>query len=237
MLSDMVQPDESFASLPDAQTLLMEAFKYHALPAARRPKVRSRLWPDHRLIWNVDDKHPWVRLDESRLEVCYNGSGHDYQFAENGLVRATKGWMQGRHYFEFTPPNGDDLDGDGFPSIGVVAADVPLKGNGELAIGGSHGRGWGYYLDNMEKVHNGEKQGGGGLSFYELDPSAYVVGLLLDIEAATLELYVDGVLQPEATHTGVTCGPDVPLYAAVEAGTLARQRLKFNFGANVPTKA
>ena len=59
-----------------------------------------------------------------------------------------------------------------------------------------------------------------------------VYGVLLDIEARTLELYCNGELIEDATHTDVGCG--APLFAAVEAGTLQNRRFRFNFKATPP---
>jgi hypothetical protein len=239
MLHDVVEPEPLFAALPDAARLVAAAFKHHALPPARRSPARLRRTTDHRITWNASDKHEWVRLSEDRLEVGYNGSGEldDHQEGINGMVRATRGWTTGRRYFEFSLLSPREASGEGYPSVGVVAADVPLSGDDEHVIGGSHGRGWGYNLSRMSKVHAGNHYDDDVLYHDTIHESTDETrfGLLLDIEAATLQLYVNGELKQQSTHTGVRgVGP---LYAAAEAGTLSVQRLRFNFGATRPQAA
>ena len=236
-LVDVVEAEEAFVGLPVAQQLLTAAFKHIALPLQRRGPARKRTSPDARIAWNADDKHKWVRLSEDCLTVGYNGTGDedDYQQGLNGMVRASRGWQSGRHYFEFTFVLPLDDTGFGFPTIGVVAPDVSLGGDDEYAIGGRHGRGWGYLLDGMCKVHAGEKSEMIDSARIGRVPDGTRFGLQLDMDAGTLELYIDGVLQPESTHTGVRSVGK--LYAACEAGTLSRQQLLFNFGAKLDSGA
>jgi hypothetical protein len=236
-LADVVEAEEAFAGLPVAQQLLTAAFKHIALPLQRRGPARKRTSPDARIAWNADDKHEWVRLSEDCLTVGYNGTGDedDYQQGLNGMVRASRGWQSGQHYFEFTFVLPLDDTGFGFPTIGVVAPDVSLGGDDEYAIGGRHGRGWGYLLDGMFKVHAGEKSEMIDSARIGRVPDGTRFGLQLDMDAGTLELYIDGVLQPESTHTGMRSVGK--LYAACEAGTLSRQQLLFNFGAKLDSGA
>ncbi len=233
-LLDTVQSEPLVAARLDMKDVLLDAFRYHALPAARRDPVSS-----HRVIrWNPDDKHEWVQLSSDGLEVSYGGPD-DHQQGLNGLVRATRGWSSGRNYFEFTLPNAS-ADGNGYPSVGVVAADVTLGGESAkagLVIGGPHGRGWGWHTNEMQKVHATDPNSFDMIG--EESPTVpdgldeeSVYGVLLDIEARTLELYVDGELIEDATHTDVGCG--APLFAAVEAGTLQNRRFRFNFKATPP---
>lgn len=241
-LVDVVEAEAVFTALPESPKLIAAAYKFLALPPSRRGAARGRLLPDAWIVWNALDKHEWVRLSDDLLEVCYNGSGaEDDNEGANAMVRSTTGWITGRHYFEFSLVPPLEVSGMGFPSIGVVAADVPLVGDGdELVIGGLHGRGWGYHVYRMGKVHaepadvDTDMLGGEGaieIDIFDGD-GADRYGLLLDIEAETLELYVNGVLEPSRTHTGVRgVGP---LYAACEAGTLSQQRLRFNFNARWP---
>ena len=225
LLSDVVKQEPLLAGRDDAQRYLMEAYEHYALPPARREAVRRR----GPLKWNPDDKHAFVKLSDDLLEVSYQdqGDGKAHQENLNGLVRATYGWSSGRHYWEFTVPE-KRADGAGYPTIGVVSGDVPLGGSTEHAIGGEHHRGWGYYTYFLEKVHGGVVDDDGP-ALLEDD---WTFGLLLDVEAGTLSLYLDGVLQEESTHTGVTgVGP---LYAAIEAGTLSMRRFRVNFDAKMP---
>jgi hypothetical protein len=228
-LADEVQPHALMAAHPSCTELILDAFKFHALPAVRRRLARTRAWEsDAAITWNVDDKHEFVALSVDKLEVflakdslAEGGIAHIY---ENGMVRATRGWTSCQHYFEFTVAG--DEEGNGFPSVGVVTADAPLHNGGENVIGGDHG--WGYYLYSMTKVHGGRHDedavdGWAGDSGFER------FGLLLDMDAGTLSLYLDGVLKGGSTHTGLPRG--VQLYAAAEAGTLAQSRLRFNFAA------
>lgn len=226
-LAEKVQPEPLFSGHPASAELLLEAFKYHALPADKRSTSRMR-----RLTWNPLDKHEWVQLSDDLLEVSLAGDHDPDDHAElNGLVRAKRGFTRGRHYWEFTCPNAD-TDGDGYPSIGVVAGDVPLGGDCLLAIGGSHGRGWGYYTAELEKVHMGTGNWDEGGPGFRDDDTTMRYGLLLDIEARTLSLYIDGVLEADFTHDNV--GGVGPLYPAVEAGTLRNRTFRVNFCAPMP---
>lgn len=208
-----------------------------SVPLQRRGPARKRTSPDARIAWNADDKHEWVRLSEDRLTVGYNGTSgeNDYQVGLNGMVRASRSWPFGRHFFEFTLVLPLDHSGHGYPTIGDVAADVSLGGDDLYAIGGRHGRGWGYHLDGMCNVHAGEISGINDPAMIDRVPDGTRFGLQLDMDAGTLELYIDGVLQPDSTHTGVRSVGK--LYAACEAGTLSRQHLLFNFGAKLDSGA
>ena len=74
------------------------------------------------------------------------------------MVRATRPFGKGRHYWEITFPD-DSQSGYGYPSISVVAGDVALGGDVEHVIGGVHGRGWGYYTNAVQHVHAGRPIG------------------------------------------------------------------------------
>lgn len=150
------------------------------------------------LTFNPDDRHEWVRLSENRLEVSYdNADGEAHQMQRNGMVRSTIAWTGGTHYFEFTLNRTDDSDdweiGSGYPSVGVVAPDVPLGGTDEYVIGGSHGRGWGYYLGTSNtpdiKIHGGLQrnvaEGERTIDDFRHDVR---YGILLDMEQQTLDM-------------------------------------------------
>ena len=117
----------------------------------------------------------------------------------------------------------------------LLLGDVPLGGDTQLVIGGSHGRGWGWYTFAMSKVHATDHRWSTPIADearHKVGARTCRYGVLLDIERRTLELYIDGELQAWATHTDVQC--DAPLFAAVEAGTLASRSFRFNFTATPP---
>lgn len=232
-LAETVKGEPLVSDRADLKEALVEAFSHHALPIERREEVVGR----GIITWNPDDRHEWVQLSSDLLEVSF--SGDEYQEDLNGLARATKGWSSGRHYFEFwipaecEDPKGED--GCGYPSVGVIARDVPLGGDTQLVIGGSHGRGWGWYTFAMSKVHATDHHWSTPIADearHKVGARTCRYGVLLDIERRTLELYIDGELQVWATHTDVEC--DAPLFAAVEAGTLASRSFRFNFTATPP---
>ena len=81
------------------------------------------------------------------------------------MVRATRPFGKGRHYWEITFPD-DSTIGHGYPSIGVVSGSVGLGGDEEYILGGDHGEGWGYYTDAFSKVHaGGIDEDSGGVYF------------------------------------------------------------------------
>ena len=74
-LGEVCEVDPVFAAHPDFRELLFSAFKYHALPAAKRPKLSERRGQAR--TWNPDDKHAWVKLSDDLLEVSYVGGCED----------------------------------------------------------------------------------------------------------------------------------------------------------------
>ena len=213
---------KQLADACDPHTYLL--LNYNALSPSCR-----KILPEHiefmaTITWSPTDRHEWVKLSDDWLEASYIGPGN--QSHKNGLVRATTGFASGKHYWPFTFPN-TSASGSGYPSIGVVTQECPLGGEDELVIGGSHGHGWGFHLDSFLKVHGGDKLGSSSGS-----PSKdKTYGLLLDMDAGELSLFINGQSQGVA-FTGLE--GKGPLFPAVEAGTLESMRIRADFSVVPP---
>ena len=216
---------------PTVKAWLAEAYRFHALPLALRPESAA----SRAMRWSATDKHEWVKLSEDGMEASL-GFGEDEECDPysmlNGLVRANRGWTDGAHYWEISFPNADTA-GDGYTSFGVVAGDVPLGGDVYLAIGGAHGRGWGFLTQGVSAVHNDEEVDLDGDGDARLITRSSRFGLLLDCDAGTLSLFQSG--SRLHTFTGLREKvPTGPLYPAVEAGTLMYRKFRADFTAKMP---
>lgn len=185
--------------------------------------------PDHGNRWNPEDCGPLVKLSGENLVTAYRGRK---SAGKNHLVRASVGWLSGVHYWEVALSE-FSKSGSGYHSIGVAAADVPLRGAGMQLMGDCKtALAWALHLEKYTIIHRKVSSAAG---FHELPASGQVIGVLLDLEVGTLTFFLNGVSTPDSVVRSPDLRlPRVPLYPAVEMGCLVKNRYTTNFSAPPP---
>ena len=153
---------------------------------------------------NFDNK--LANLDHSRGTTSGNANGRVTQFVSSG-----------KHYWEFTTMESVAADA---MSYGIATNAHPMNG----AVLGSDAYSWAYQSNGQKRHNNTSSAYGSGWpsNLY----GGHIIGVALDMDAGTVEFYLDGVSQGQA-FSGIT----EPVSPAVWINnTNARGNGSFNTG-------
>lgn len=174
----------------------------------------SRAFDDKQNRWNRQDKHSWLQVSTDGLSVR---AGYKSIQDRNGMVRAERGFVTGRHFWTITLDS-FDVVGQGWHVVGVAGEEDSLESPpGGTAIGS--GTGAGLFLEHCQKVRGGALPQAYGKRGVKAGDE---IGVLLDLDLGELSFFLNGEDLGVAFY-----GMRGPLHPAVEMGMMVGQKHQY----------